>query len=54
MNFREWLKINEVGTGTSSIAGFARPIFSEPVKRGNYKDLILGGRPIKEQPRIQR
>jgi len=24
LNFQEWLKLNEVGTGTDSIAGFQR------------------------------
>lgn len=40
MNFKEWLKLQEVGTGTNAIAVFARPIFDEPRRRG---DLKLGG-----------
>ncbi len=33
ITFIEWLKLREVGTGTNAIASFARPIFSEPVRR---------------------
>lgn len=28
MNFKEWLKLKEVGTSTACIAVFARPLFS--------------------------
>lgn len=42
MNFKEWLKLQEVGTGTNAIAVFARPVFDEPWRRGNYDDLKLG------------
>lgn len=38
MTFKEWLKINEVGTGTNAVAVFSRPIFAEPVRRGNMGD----------------
>ena len=41
MTFREWLKrIDEVGTGTNSIAVFARPLFSNPVTRPDLQNLI--------------
>ena len=33
MNFKEWIKLKETGTSTSSIAVFARPLFSSPIKR---------------------
>lgn len=33
MEFKEWLKLQEVGTGTSAIAVFSRPVFQEPVRR---------------------
>jgi len=26
MNFKKWLKLDEVGTGTSAVAVFARPV----------------------------
>ena len=38
MKFKEWLKLQEVGTGTNAIATFARPIFAEPHRRGNMGD----------------
>jgi len=37
LNFKEWLKLQEVGTGTNAVAMFVRPIFSAPVRR---KDLF--------------
>lgn len=33
MSFKDWLKLDEVGTGTSSVAAFARPIFGQMVQR---------------------
>lgn len=33
MSFKEWLKLQEVGTGTNSIAVFARPVGIGMVKR---------------------
>lgn len=33
MNFKEWLKLQEVGTGTNAIAMFKRPVFAEPFRR---------------------
>jgi hypothetical protein len=33
MNFKEWLKLQEMGTGTGDVAIFARPIFNEPWRR---------------------
>ena len=40
LNFKEWLKLQEVGTstsgtGTGDIAMFKRPIFGEPFRRAN-------------------
>ena len=43
MNFREWLKqeeLNEVSTSTSSVAGFQRPVF-EPVRRRYPKNILF-------------
>lgn len=49
MRFKEWLKLQEIGTGTSSVAIFARPIFSEPVRRkGLFKALTDEEMRIKE------
>lgn len=42
MTFKEWLKLKEVGTSTACVAAFARPIFSQPVRRnkkGGLADL---------------
>lgn len=33
MKFRDWLKLQEVGTGTNAIAVFARPVIGGPVTR---------------------
>lgn len=33
LSFKEWLKLQEVGTGTNSIAMFKRPVFGEPIRR---------------------
>lgn len=33
MNFKEWLKLQEVGTGTNAVAMFKRPVFGEPIRR---------------------
>ena len=33
MNFKEWIKLKETGTSTASIAVFARPLLSSPIKR---------------------
>ena len=33
MKFKEWLTLNELGTGTSSVAVFARPIFGGLIRR---------------------
>ena len=33
LSFREFLKFSEEGTGTNAIAGFSRPLFSQPVTR---------------------
>jgi hypothetical protein len=36
MKFRDWLErrvLQEVGTGTNSVAVFSRPIFSDPLRR---------------------
>jgi hypothetical protein len=35
LEFKSWL-LKEVGTSTASVAVFARPIFSEPVKRTSF------------------
>lgn len=43
MKFREWLQLQEVGTGTNAIAGFARPIGIGMIRREpkkiEYKDI---------------
>jgi len=33
VTFKEWLKLQEVGTGTNSVAIFSRPIFNKPFRR---------------------
>lgn len=33
LSFKEWLKLQEVGTGTNAIAMFKRPVFGEPIRR---------------------
>lgn len=33
MKFKDWLKLQEVGTGTNSIAAFARPLEIAKMKR---------------------
>lgn len=33
MSFKEWLQLQEVGTGTNAIATFARPVGIGMVKR---------------------
>jgi len=33
MRFKEWLRINEVGTSSASVAVFARPVFGSAVRR---------------------
>ena len=43
MKFREWLKLDEVGTGTNAVAVFSRPIGvsmvqREPVDRIGFRD----------------
>lgn len=42
MKFKEWLKIKENATSTAAIAVFARPVFSEPVRRASVEDLHIG------------
>ncbi len=48
MQFKEWLKLQEVGTGTNAVAVFSRPMMGV-VTRGDYDDLWLGGRPEKKR-----
>jgi len=33
MSFKEWFKLQEVGTSTASVAPFIRPLFGGPVTR---------------------
>ena len=42
MNFKEWLKLQEMGTSTSGVAVFSRPVIFS--RRGSFEDLYLGGR----------
>lgn len=49
MNFKEWLKLQEVGTSTANVAVFARPLFGGPVTRMYPEPVILGGREIKKK-----
>ncbi len=44
MKFEEWIKLKEVGTGTSSVASFARPIFSRPLKTRKWPGLAYAGK----------
>jgi hypothetical protein len=48
MTFKEWLKLQEAGTGSNAIAIFAQPAIGM-VRRGNYDDLMLGGCPKKKK-----
>lgn len=41
MNFKQWY-LNEVGTGTSSIAVFARPIFGGNLVSRIWPQIIAG------------
>ena len=43
MKFKEWLELQEVGTGSNAVAVFSRPIFSDPVRRAGHEEFILGG-----------
>lgn len=48
MQFKEWLKLQEVGTGTNAIAVFAQPVMGM-VRRGSHDDLELGGKKKKKK-----
>lgn len=48
MQFKEWLKLQEIGLGTNAIAIFSRPV-TGVVRRGDYDDLWLGGRPVGDE-----
>lgn len=50
MNFKEWLKLSEVGTATNSIAAFVRPIGASPLMGRQFPDEItmIGGRIVSE------
>lgn len=54
MTFKEWLKVQETGTGTSAIAVFARPIFSGPIRRADHDDLKLDDDDEEEHRRKKR
>ena len=49
MTFKEWLKLQEVGTSTASVATFAMPLFGGPFVRTAPE--MIGGRPIKKHKR---
>jgi len=38
--FKEWLQLQEIGTGSNAIAVFARPIMGGPVTRSAPKLLV--------------
>jgi hypothetical protein len=40
LSFKEWLQLQEVGTGTNAVAAFARPIMGGPVTRSAPKLLV--------------
>lgn len=46
MCFKEWLKLQEVGTSTASVAVFARPLFGGPATRMYPEPVIIGGREV--------
>jgi hypothetical protein len=48
MQFKEWLKLQEVGTGTNAIAIFAQPVMGM-VRRATADDLELGGKKKKKK-----
>jgi hypothetical protein len=50
MNFKKWLELQEMGTGTNAIASYSRPIFNAPVRRGEQ---MLKNSATKE-PKIRR
>jgi hypothetical protein len=56
MNFKEWLKLFEVGTATNSIAVFVRPIGASPLTGRQFPDEItmLGGRIVNEPKKKRR
>jgi hypothetical protein len=47
ITFKEWLKLQETGTSTSSVAVYARPLFGGPFAR-QYPE-IIGGRPVRRK-----
>lgn len=49
MEFKEWLKLQEVGTGTNAVAVFSRPIGIGMVKREPVD--MIGFRPEDEKER---
>lgn len=48
MKFREWLKLQEVGTGTNAIAVFARPVIGGPVTRNALDSIGFKEVPFKK------
>lgn len=48
MKFREWLKLQEVGTGTNAIAVFARPVIGGPVTRNALDSIGFQEVPFKK------
>lgn len=49
LSFKEWLKLQEVGTSTASVATYALPLFGGPFTR-QYPEMI-GGRQVKRKKR---
>jgi len=49
LSFKEWLKLQEVGTSTASVATYALPLFGGPFTR-QYPEMI-GGREVKRKKR---
>jgi len=47
ISFKEWLKLQEVGTSTAGVAHYALPVFGGPFAR-QYPE-IIGGRPVKRK-----
>lgn len=48
LSFKEWLQLQEVGTGTSAVAVFARPIMGT-VTRSAPKLLVADDKPQKKK-----
>lgn len=44
--FREWLKMNETGTSTADVSGFARNVFAGPVTRMYPEPVTIGEDPF--------